>query len=68
MKVLLDIKDEKASFVMELLKNLSFVRAKTITEKNAELIEDIREAAEEVKLAKEGRLTLKSAEDLINEL
>jgi hypothetical protein len=31
MKVLLDIKDNKAGFVMELLKNLPFVKAKTLT-------------------------------------
>lgn len=31
MKVLLDIKDNKADFVMELLKSLSFVKAETIS-------------------------------------
>jgi len=31
MKVMLDIKDNKADFVMELLKNLSFVKATPIS-------------------------------------
>ncbi len=32
MKVLLDIKDNKADFVMELLKNLSFVKTSKLTD------------------------------------
>ncbi len=31
MKLLLDIKDEKASFVLELLKNFKFVKTKELT-------------------------------------
>ncbi len=31
MKILLDIKDSKADFVMELLESLSFVKAETIS-------------------------------------
>ena len=46
MKVLLDIKDAKASFVMELLKNFSFVKAKTLTPYKAKILEDVKEAVE----------------------
>jgi len=35
MKVLLDIKDNKADFVMELLENFSFVKAKTLSDEKA---------------------------------
>jgi hypothetical protein len=68
MKVLLDIKDEKASFFMEILKNFSFVKATPITSEKATLIQDIKEAVEELVLVREGKLEARNAEDLINEL
>lgn len=69
MKILLDIKDSKATFFMELLKNFSFVKKATpLSDAKAELMQDIREAVEEMKLIKEGKLQARNAEDLINEL
>ncbi len=52
MKVLLDIKDAKATFVMELLQNFSFVKAKPITPYKAKVLEDLKEAVEEMKLVR----------------
>ena len=68
MKVLLDIKDSKADFVLELLNNLSFVKAKPITKKKEKFLKEFKEAIEEVKLAKAGKIKLKSAKDLLDEL
>lgn len=68
MKVLLDIKDEKADFMMEVLKNFSFVKAKPINDSKAKFLRELREAAEEVKLAKKGKVKLQSARELLNEL
>lgn len=68
MRVLLDIKDDKAMHLLEVLKGLSYVKAKTISNDKAVLIEEIKEAVESLKLAKEGKLKLKSARDLYNEL
>ncbi len=68
MKVLLDIKDAKASFVMELLKSLPFVKAKTLTPHKAKILEDVKEAVEEMKQIKKGKLKARNAEDLFNEL
>ncbi|CAN5341020.1 hypothetical protein BH09BAC1_BH09BAC1_11600 [soil metagenome] len=68
MKVLLDIKDHKAAFVMELLESLPFVKAKKLTDPKAELMEDIKASVEEVKLAKAGKIKLQSAKDMLNEL
>jgi hypothetical protein len=54
---------------MEVLKNFRFVKkAVPITDAKAELMQDIREAVEELKLVKAGKLTARNAEDLINEL
>lgn len=68
MKILLEIKDNKASFIMELLNNFSFVKVKKLTDEKTELISDIREAIEELKLIKEGKKEARNAEDFINEL
>ncbi len=68
MKVLLDIKDEKAEFVLELLADLKYVKAKPLTSEKAEIMEGIKEAVEEVKLHKEGKVQLKPIKDLLDEL
>lgn len=68
MKVLLDIKDNKADFVMELLQNFSFVKAEPLTSAKTLLIEEIKEAVEEMKLIRAGKATARNAEDLLNEL
>ncbi len=68
MKILLDIKDNIAAFIMELLRNFKFVKVKPITEEGAKLAEDIRQAVEELNLIKEGKLEARNAEELINEL
>ncbi len=68
MKVLLDIKDNKASFVLELLKNFSFVKAKTLTSSKAQFLEELREAVEEVSLIKAGKKKTRNLEDFLNEL
>jgi hypothetical protein len=68
MKVLLDIPDSKASFFMELLKNFSFIKAKPLSTYKAKVLEDVKEAVEEMKLIKAGKLEARDAEDLFNEL
>ncbi len=68
MKLLLDIKDSKAPFVMELLQNLSFVKTKTLSPYKAKVLEDVKEAVEEMKLVKADKLKARNAEDLFHEL
>jgi aspartate ammonia-lyase len=69
MKILLEIKDNKAEFFMELLRSLSFVKkATTISNEKAQQIEDIKEAVEELKVVKEGKIKARNVDDLINEL
>lgn len=41
MKFLVDIKDSKADFVMELLNNFSFVKAKPLSKKKGKVIKGI---------------------------
>jgi hypothetical protein len=68
MKVLLDIKDEKAAFFMEVLKNFSFVKAKPVTAEKSLLLKEIEEAVHNVNLAKQGKLKPKPLSELLNEL
>lgn len=54
---------------MEVLKNFSFVKKVTpISDAKANLMQDIKEAVEELKLVREGKLEARNAEDLIDEL
>jgi len=53
---------------MELLKNFSFVKANPLTPYKAGVLEGIKEAVEEMKLIKAGKLKGRPAEDLLNEL
>jgi hypothetical protein len=68
MKVMLDIKDNKADFVMELLKNLSFVKATLVSPYKKKVLKDLKQAVEEMKLIKAGKLKARNARELINEL
>jgi hypothetical protein len=69
MKVLIDIPDSEATFAMKVLKSLSFVKkAKPMSVGTVDLWEDLKEAANEVNLHKQGKLKLKTAQDLLNEL
>lgn len=68
MKVLLDIKESKVSFVMELLNSFSFVKVKPLSDEKAVLMGNIKEAIEELNLIKQGKLKGIPAKDLLNEL
>lgn len=68
MRVLLDIKDDKAVHLMEVLKGLSFVKTKTISNEKAFLMEEIKEALEELTLIRQGKLKGIPAKQLLDEL
>ena len=68
MKVLLDIKDNKADFIMELLKSFSFVKTKPLTPAKAQVLEDLKKSVEEMTLIKAGKLKGIPAKNLLDEL
>jgi hypothetical protein len=68
MKILVDIKDSKADFILELLKNFPYVKTKKLLPTKAEFLEELRDSVKEVSLAKQGKIKLKSAKDFLNEL
>ncbi len=68
MKILLDVKDEKAPHLVALLKELKFVKATTITPAKALLLKEMKEAVQEINLIKKGKKKAKDAEKFINGL
>lgn len=68
MKVLLEILDHKATSLMEVLNSIPYVKAKTIIEPKELLKAEIKEAVEELKLIRQGKLKGISAEELLNDL
>ena len=68
MKVLLDIKDNKADFIMELLNSFSYVKATLISSDKAQTLQEFKVAIDNLNLVKKGKLVPRLAKDLLNEL
>jgi hypothetical protein len=68
MKLLLEVNDSKASFIMELLKNVKGVRATPLTNYKSNVLKGVKEAVEEVKQIRQGNLKGIPARELLNEL
>jgi hypothetical protein len=68
MKVLVDVKDNKVEFILELLNNFSFAKAKPISPAKAQFFEELKEAVENLNLVKQGKLKGRLAEELLDEI
>jgi hypothetical protein len=68
MDLLLKVKDNKAAFLLELLKNFQFVKARPISPAKMKVMDEITEAVKNVNLAKKGKLKAKPIKELLNEL
>jgi hypothetical protein len=68
MKVLLDIPDNKATSFMEVIRSISYVKAKPLTDAKALLLLEIREAVQEMKAIRTGNKKARNADDFLNEL
>ncbi len=69
MKVLIDILDNEATFGMKVLKSLSFVKnAKPMAAASVKLWDELKDASEQVRLHKQGKIKLKTAQEFLNEL
>ena len=68
MKVLLDIPDNKASSLLDVLKDISYIKATPLSDEKALLMTEIKEAVEEMKLIRAGKKQARNAEDFLNEL
>lgn len=68
MKVLVDVNDNKLDFILELLNSFSFAKAKPISPRKAQLLEEIKEAVETLNLVKKGKIKARPARALLDEL
>lgn len=70
MKVILDVRNNRMMYFMELVKSLDYISVvKEIKDENkSQFIADLAESFNDVKLHQQGKKKLKSAKDLLNEL
>jgi hypothetical protein len=63
MKLLLDIKDNKAPFIIELLDNFRFVKTEPLSDEKALLIKEIKEAVKYMNKVKKGKAKARPAKE-----
>ena len=69
MQVLIEIPDSKAAFGLEVLRNLAFVKkVNPISGEKNLLIQEVKEAVDNLILVKQGKLKAKPARELLDEL
>ncbi|MFM7024025.1 MAG: hypothetical protein ACKOXB_13725 [Flavobacteriales bacterium] len=68
MKLLVDVKDSKAKFLMELLNSFPYVKTEPLTPYKSQVFKGIKEGVKEMQLIKAGKLKGISADNLLNEL
>ncbi|MEI9942790.1 MAG: hypothetical protein WDN26_01075 [Chitinophagaceae bacterium] len=68
MKILIDVRDDKAPHVMKVLKGLKFVKTTTISPAKALLLKKMREAVDELNLVKSGKKKARKAENFLHAL
>jgi hypothetical protein len=68
MKFVLEVKESKAATLMALLNDLPYVKTKPLTPYKAKVLEDVKEAVDELKLVLSGKIEARDADDLLNEL
>jgi hypothetical protein len=66
-RVVLDIPDSKINFFMELVNNLGFKKVQRLTKEQMEFIDDLKHSLDEVEQHMQGKVTLQSAKDFLNE-
>jgi uncharacterized FAD-dependent dehydrogenase len=70
MQYIIDIKDGKDGFMLELLKNFSYIEVKpySLKSKKPKAIDDLREAFQELELIKQGKAKSRDAFEVLDEL
>ncbi len=67
MKLVVEVKDSKVEFFLELLRNLPFVKARRILDPKEEVLESVGTAVEELNMAEAGKLKGRPVKDLLVE-
>ena len=67
-QVILNVKESKFKFFMELVRSFDFVRIDGDGDSKEAILSNIKKGLEEVKLARQGKLKTTPAKDFLNEL
>ena len=67
MKVILEIEGAQTASILEVLKNIKGVTIKSIDEQNSAYLDELKNAYNETQLDKEGKISLKSFNELLND-
>lgn len=68
MKFVLEVKESKVAMLMALLNDLPYVKTKPLTPYKAKVLEDVKEAVDELNLVLSGELEARNADELLNDL
>jgi hypothetical protein len=68
MKMTIEVRDDEAAFILELLKNFSFVKLDEASKEKARVLESVSQGLKEAKMAERGEIKLQSAREWLNEL
>ena len=68
MKFVLEVKENKVEALMALLNDLPYVKTKPLTPYKAKVLEDVKDAVDELNLVLSGKLQARDADELLNEL
>ena len=68
MKFVLEVKESKAATLMALLNDLPYVKTKPLTPYKAKVLEDVKQAVDELNLVLSGKIEARDADELLNEL
>ncbi|NDP22710.1 MAG: hypothetical protein GZ091_16770 [Paludibacter sp.] len=68
MRVILEIPDNRAASLIDVLKSISFLKIEAISSAKADFLKELKSSVDEVILAKKGKKQLKTADQLLDEL
>jgi len=68
MRLVLDIEESKVDFMLDLLKEFSFVKASKIYDEPEDDVKSFKEAVEEFNLIRQGKSKGRPAQELLDEL
>lgn len=68
MKLLLDVKDEKAELFMKMLQKLPYVKFKPLLPIHAKILDDAMDIVDDIELIEQGKLETRDAKEFLNEI
>jgi hypothetical protein len=68
MQYLLEVKNNKDKFVMEMLQHFRFIKTRPLTRSNMKFLSELQESIIEVNGAKKRKVKLQSAKEMLHEL